>query len=395
MKKVFICLTSRAKAVVLAAIVMLGACGPVEGRDNFRMSGTLEGVDKDVLLIEYITFEPDRKVVRKRVDVRDGRFEFSTSLKNAWLGQLRLKSVPERANKGFFIYLVPDEELTLRGDLRAGGENYKFEVGGSAYYQDLAQVREFTRPYQEEFAAVARAFSEGTDAGKDASMLLQERLRADREIGERYAQVCEAYVMSHPESEAAYSLVNLNDRWGIAAIENMAPEVREGRFGRKIAQDLKVMQMIALKRMAAKSRPASMMAQGREMPPFRLRTPEGGAFQSDSLRGKYAVLDFWGSWCVWCIRGIPKMKKTYERYSDRLNIVSIACSDTESAWRSALKRHRMPWTQVISEDRTAETAYNVRSYPTKVVIDPEGKVLRVFMGEGEDFYEYLEELLGE
>ena len=258
MKKVFICLTSRAKVVVLAVVLGLMACGPVEGRDNFRMSGTLEGVDKDVLLIEYITFEPDRKVVRKRVDVRDGRFEFSTSLKNAWLGQLRLKSVPERANKGFFIYLVPDEELTLRGDLRAGGENYKFEVGGSAYYQDLAQVREFTRPYQEEFAATARAFSEGTDAGEDASVLLQERLRADRKIGERYAQVCEAYVMSHPESEAAYSLVNLNDRWGIAAIENMAPEVREGRFARKIAQDLKVMQMIALKRMAAKSRPASM-----------------------------------------------------------------------------------------------------------------------------------------
>lgn len=105
MKKVFICLTSRAKVVVLAVVLGLMACGPVEGRDNFRMSGTLEGVDKDVLLIEYITFEPDRKVVRKRVDVRDGRFEFSTSLKNAWLGQLRLKSVPERANKGFSFIL--------------------------------------------------------------------------------------------------------------------------------------------------------------------------------------------------------------------------------------------------------------------------------------------------
>lgn len=389
-------LTGVPKAVVLAVIVMLLGGGSAAGKDNFSMSGSLVGLDKDdVLLIEYVTFEPDRKVVRKRVPVREGRFEFSTSLKNAWLAQLRLKSVPERANKGFFIYFVPDEELTLRGDLRAGGENYMFEVGGSAYYQDLARVREFTRPYHEEFAAAARAFSEGTDAGEDGAVLLKERLRADREIGERYGRVCEAYVMSHPESEAAYSLVNLNDKWGIAAIENMAPEVRNGRFARKIAQDLKVMQMIALKRMAANSRPKSMLAEGRQMPPFRLRTPEGGEFSSDSLRGKYTVLDFWGSWCVWCVRGIPKMKKCYERYSDRLNMVSIACSDSENGWRGALKKHRMPWTQVISDDRTVEAAYNVRSYPTKVVIDPDGKVLRAFKGEGADFYDYIEELLGE
>ncbi len=89
------------------------------------------------------------------------------------------------------------------------------------------------------------------------------------------------------------------------------------------------------------------------------------------------------------------MKKCHERYADRLNIVSIACSDTEEGWRSALKKNRMLWTQVISDDRTVEAAYNVKAYPTKVVIDPDGVVLRSFSGEGEDFYDYLEELLGD
>ena len=55
----------------------------------------------------------------------------------------------------------------------------------------------------------------------------------------------------------------------------------------------------------------------------------------------------------------------------------------------------MLWTQVISDDRTVEAAYNVKAYPTKVVIDPDGVVLRSFSGEGEDFYDYLEELLGD
>ena len=395
MDKVFTLTAGRMVRIIIVVAALLLTAVRGWGKDNFVMSGRLDGVDKDVLLIEYISFEPDRKMVRKRVPVRDGYFEFSASLKNAWLARIRLKSVPEKDNKGFSIFLVPDETLVLRGDLRREQELYKVKVGGSEYYEDLAKVREFVRPFQEELAAAVMEYNDGLASGGDRVALLRGRQKSEQQINDRYRAVREAYVMSHPESEAAYSLVQLDDRWGIAAIENLEPEVRGGRFGCKIAQDLKVMQLMSLQRMAAKNRPAALLAQGRQMPPFRLRKPEGGTFPSDSLIGKYTVIDFWGSWCIWCIRGIPRMKKCHERYADRLNIVSIACSDTEEGWRSALKKNRMLWTQVISDDRTVEAAYNVKAYPTKFVIDPDGVVLRSFSGEGEDFYDYLEELLGD
>lgn len=346
------------------------------GKDNFFLSGDLEGVaDGDAVVIEYMKFEPGKKTVRKEVRVKDGHFEFSTHLNNAWKAQLRLKSVKDKRYYGLPVFIVPDERLELCGDIADASKSHEVEVGGSEFYRELAEVRKFARPYLEEIAA---ARSEA------------ERMAA----AERYSQACQSYVMARPDSEAAYSLVGLTDTWALAAVENMTERVRKGRFGRKIAQDVKVMQMLALQRYADRSKPRTRMAQNEKMPPFELRSESGKKFHSDSLAGKYTVIDFWGSWCIWCIRGIPKMKKYYERYAGELQIVSIACSDREESWRSALKKHRMEWPQLISDDGLVEKDYNVRSFPTKVVISPEGVVLRTFRGEGEDFYDYLDGLLG-
>ena len=37
--------------------------------------------------------------------------------------------------------------------------------------------------------------------------------------------------------------------------------------------------------------------------------------------------------------------------------------------------------------------YNIEGFPTKVVIDPEGKLVKVVVGEDPAFYPFLDELL--
>ena len=54
----------------------------------------------------------------------------------------------------------------------------------------------------------------------------------------------------------------------------------------------------------AKEESDEMMA-----PDFTLTDIYGMPLTLSDFRGKYVVLDFWGSWCPWCIIGIPKMKE--------------------------------------------------------------------------------------
>ena len=63
-----------------------------------------------------------------------------------------------------------------------------------------------------------------------------------------------------------------------------------------------------------------------------------------------------------------------------------------------LAQYELPWLHVYNdmdkEDSNNPLAlYGVRGFPTKVVIDPDGRVAKVIVGEDPAFYEYLDEVL--
>ena len=130
-------------------------------------------------------------------------------------------------------------------------------------------------------------------------------------------------------------------------------------------------------------------------PDFELSDLQGNPLKLSSLRGKYVVLDFWGSWCIWCIRGIPHMKEAYRKYKDKMEILGIDCQDTEEKWKAAVEEHQLPWLQVrCPEDylQTLGQQYRIQGFPTKVIIDPEGRLVKVVVGEDPAFYTFLDQL---
>ena len=129
------------------------------------------------------------------------------------------------------------------------------------------------------------------------------------------------------------------------------------------------------------------------VPDFTLKDIHGNEFTLSSLRGKYVILDFWGSWCEWCIKGIPDMKKLYEKYKDRLEIVGIDCKDSEEQWKEAVDKYELPWVHVRNVmEKDLVQQYKVSGFPTKMIVSPEGKLEKVFMGESSVFYNYVESL---
>ena len=128
-------------------------------------------------------------------------------------------------------------------------------------------------------------------------------------------------------------------------------------------------------------------------PDFTLNDIYGMPLTLSSFRGTYVVLDFWGSWCPWCIKGIPEMKRYYEKYSGKFEIIGIDCNDPVEKWKAAVAAYDMPWKHVYNPkgSRLAQQ-YGVQGYPTKIIIDPQGRVDKVVVGEDPAFYKYLDEL---
>ena len=128
-------------------------------------------------------------------------------------------------------------------------------------------------------------------------------------------------------------------------------------------------------------------------PDFTLNDINGNPLSLSSLKGKPVVLDFWGSWCGWCVKGVPQMKKYYEKYKGKFEILGIDCNEDEASWKKAVKELALPWLHVYCpKESTLLSDYGIQGFPTKIVVDADGNIMKIVIGEDPEFYTYLDEV---
>ena len=109
-------------------------------------------------------------------------------------------------------------------------------------------------------------------------------------------------------------------------------------------------------------------------PDFSFTSLQGEYITLEDLKGKIVILDFWGTWCPPCVASVPELRNLYARYSKDHAVVLIGISSDhdEAAWQEFTAKNRMVWPQYRDRDRRIQEAFNIRAYPTYVIIDQEG-----------------------
>lgn len=115
---------------------------------------------------------------------------------------------------------------------------------------------------------------------------------------------------------------------------------------------------------------------------FDAQKADGTSVALSTLRqpGKFALIDFWASWCGPCRAAIPKIKKFYTANRSRLTVVSVSVDEKKDNWTKAVKQEAMPWTQLWLTGKNMEetaSAYVINSIPRLVLIAPDGKIVKV------------------
>ena len=194
------------------------------------------------------------------------------------------------------------------------------------------------------------------------------------------------YVLSHPDSDGSLYLMRFLS--GMINYKKCLPALSE-RVRHGIMKRLYDFFVAAeAETDAYLSKTAEAITIGKEATGFSLEDINGNMLTLSSLRGKYVMLDFWGSWCGACIKSFPHLKAFYEQHRDKLEVVGIACHDTKEKWNAAVKRHELPWLHVLNGEATNDVAelYGVQAYPTYVLIAPDGKVVQ-WMADAPDTFD--------
>ncbi len=111
----------------------------------------------------------------------------------------------------------------------------------------------------------------------------------------------------------------------------------------------------------------------------------GGHFSTAQWKGKVIIVDFWGTWCPWCVREAPTIAKLYAKYHRHgLEVLGVSLNDTAAAVRRY--RHAHPqetWPQLQDIHHSSEAIaqrLGIQGLPTELVIDRQGVLQHTLVG---------------
>lgn len=354
-----------------------------------KVSIRLVGFTNDTLAVAYVAVEDypgvqsdaDPRIVWDTVVATGGEAVFFPARQSYYL--ITPLETP-RSSVGVII----DPTDCLHINIRWEGADFSYTAEGSAMAEGIADHARFVREVKRQIDSTY--FWLERNPGSEALSRLYDSLH------DRRRELSAEWVAAHTDSPAAILVIpTLNPEMQLEYYPLLSEKVRCSSAAVYMEPSRKRAEAYVASRSAREK-----IKKGEEAPGFTLPDSTGRQVSLSQLRGKWVVLDFWGTWCGWCVHGIPEMKKYEERYRRKCTFVSIDCNEGRKAWLAGLAEHRMPWLQLYNDPKAellsrVNVLYGVLAYPTKFILRPNGRIHKIVEGESPVFYEELERLFDE
>ena len=111
---------------------------------------------------------------------------------------------------------------------------------------------------------------------------------------------------------------------------------------------------------------------------------KGQKISTQGLRGKVVMVNFWATSCVTCVKEMPQMVATYNKYKGQgLEFVAVAMQyDRADYVINFTETRKLPFTVALdSGGDIARSFGDVTLTPTTFVIDKNGKIIKQYVGE--------------
>ncbi len=135
-------------------------------------------------------------------------------------------------------------------------------------------------------------------------------------------------------------------------------------------------------------------------PPLKYTLLDGAAGSTAALRGKVLLVNFWATSCTTCVKEMPALVATHQRYQPQgFETLAVAMSYDPPAYVANFAQSRqLPFGVVI--DNTGVIAHSfgdVQITPTTFLVDKRGDIVKRYVGEPDfaELHALVEKLLAE
>jgi peroxiredoxin len=133
---------------------------------------------------------------------------------------------------------------------------------------------------------------------------------------------------------------------------------------------------------------------GTAAPDFSHPDSAGKAHALGEYRGKWVLIDFWGTWCGPCVQALPTIQTIHEEFKDKgVVVIGLSCNEPKNADPARMfQQKKITYSLLLDAGKTA-AAYHVSAFPTLLLIDPEGKIAERHVGNSSDLLDELRGML--
>jgi len=131
-----------------------------------------------------------------------------------------------------------------------------------------------------------------------------------------------------------------------------------------------------------------------------------GPVRLADLRGRVVLLDFWATWCTYCVQTMPRLNALHRRYKERGLVIlglnefegNIEGRDVTRAqeleyFRQFKRKMGVAYDFAVAADAENDRLFGVAGLPTAVLVDRRGRVRFITVGASEEEAELLKKMI--
>lgn len=134
-------------------------------------------------------------------------------------------------------------------------------------------------------------------------------------------------------------------------------------------------------------------------PDFTVYDKDGNAVSFSDFSGKPVVINFWATWCGYCVKEMPSFEKAFLEYGDEVVFMMINVTDgyqeTKEDALEFIEEKGYTFPVYYDTELSAASVYGASSLPATAFISADGELLHGQLGmmSEETLFGYIENLL--
>ena len=374
-------------------------------KSGFTIDGEITGPHYGSVLLEYLSITG--KIIKDKATIKNGKFHFKGIVSEPTIarlyGNINLSSNNDGNNTLFYL---ENSTLTVRirmnhfKEIKIYGSKTQDEI--STLLKKENELLDKTPPIEKEFNKISINISNEEDLNKlkilsrNATHLSSLLKSYSDSISMMELQFAKEKQHSFASVEYLFKQLDTLSVDTIIKIYNAFDSViQHSSTGLNIKKDI-------IRKTAS--------FKGSFAPNFKTTDVNNQEIELAKYRGqKYILLDFWASWCVYCRKEFPFLKRMYNNYSNKgLEIIGISVEEDSVLWKKAIYQDSVQlWKNILftlinvhdtkkyisKEEQDFYDHYLIAEIPVMILIDKEGKVIERCIGQSEKNTAKIEAIL--